>query len=31
VRVEDMVYIDDSGAMVTLTDFHKDLVIDLRG
>ncbi|MEL6151486.1 MAG: Xaa-Pro peptidase family protein [Chloroflexota bacterium] len=31
VRIEDMVYIDDSGAVVTLTDFHKELVIPLNG
>ena len=30
-RVEDMVYIDANGTMVTLTDFHKDLVIELQG
>ena len=29
VRVEDMVYIDDNGKMVTLTDFHKELVLPL--
>jgi Xaa-Pro aminopeptidase len=29
VRVEDMVYIDDDGQMVMLTDFHKDLVLPL--
>ncbi len=31
VRVEDMLYIDDSGAMITLTDFHKELVLPLNG
>lgn len=31
VRVEDSVYIDEAGHMVTLTDFHKKLVIDLKG
>lgn len=31
VRVEDMLYIDDDGAMVTLTDFHKELVLPLKG
>lgn len=31
VRVEDMVYIDDDGALVTLTDFRKDLVLPLNG
>ena len=29
VRVEDMVYINDDGQMVTLTDFRKDLVLPL--
>ena len=31
VRVEDMVHIDENGAMITLTDFRKDLVLPLRG
>ncbi|MEO0563078.1 MAG: M24 family metallopeptidase, partial [Chloroflexota bacterium] len=31
VRIEDMVYVDESGQIITLTDFHKDLVIPLRG
>lgn len=31
VRIEDMVYLDASGALITLTDFHKELVIPLRG
>ncbi len=31
VRIEDMVYIDENGVMVTLTDFHKKLVIELQG
>lgn len=31
VRIEDMVYIDDEGALVTLTDFHKELVLPLHG
>jgi Xaa-Pro aminopeptidase len=31
VRVEDSVYIDEDGKMVTLTDFHKKLVIELKG
>jgi Xaa-Pro aminopeptidase len=30
VRIEDMLYIDEAGRMVTLTDFHKELVIPLR-
>jgi Xaa-Pro aminopeptidase len=30
VRVEDMVYIDKQGAIVTLTDFRKDLVLPLN-
>ena len=30
VRVEDSVYIDEAGKMVTLTDFHKKLVIELQ-
>lgn len=29
VRIEDLVYIDDDGKMVTLTDFRKDLVLPL--
>lgn len=31
VRIEDMVYINHEGAVVTLTDFHKELVIPLSG
>ncbi len=31
VRIEDMLYVDESGAFVTLTDFHKELVIPLKG
>ena len=31
VRVEDMVYIDTDGSIVTLTDFPKDLVLPLKG
>lgn len=31
VRIEDTLLIDESGALVNLTDFPKDLVIDLRG
>jgi Xaa-Pro aminopeptidase len=31
VRVEDMLYIDENGKLVTLTNFHKDLVLPLRG
>ena len=31
VRIEDMAYIDESGAVVTLTDVHKQLVLPLRG
>ncbi len=31
VRLEDTLYIADDGALVTLTDFHKDLVLPLRG
>lgn len=30
VRVEDSVYIDEGGRMVTLTDFHKRLVIEVQ-
>lgn len=30
VRLEDAFYIDDNGALVALTDFHKQLVIPLR-
>ena len=30
VRVEDSVYIDEDGKMITLTDFHKKLVIELK-
>ncbi len=29
IRIEDMVLIDESGALVTLTDFHKELVLPL--
>ena len=31
VRIEDMVYIADDGQLVTLTDFHKELVLPLKG
>lgn len=31
MRIEDMVYIDENGAVVTLTDFPKDLVLPLKG
>lgn len=31
VRIEDMVYIDEGGSVVTLTDFHKELVLPLQG
>jgi Xaa-Pro aminopeptidase len=31
VRLEDTLYIADDGALVTLTDFHKDLVLPLKG
>lgn len=31
VRVEDSVYVADDGSLVTLTNFHKDLVIPLKG
>lgn len=31
VRVEDMLYIDADGALVTLTDFPKDLILPLKG
>ena len=31
MRIEDMLYIDENGQMVTLTDFHKELVLPLRG
>lgn len=31
MRIEDMVYIDENGAVVTLTDFPKDLVLPLTG
>lgn len=30
MRIEDLCYVDDSGALVTLTDFHKELVLPLR-
>jgi Xaa-Pro aminopeptidase len=29
IRIEDMVLLDDSGALITLTDFHKQLVLPL--
>jgi Xaa-Pro aminopeptidase len=31
VRIEDLCYVDASGALVSLTDFHKELVLPLRG
>lgn len=31
VRIEDMLYIAEDGSIVTLTDFHKELVIPLSG
>lgn len=31
VRVEDLCYIDEGGNLVSLTDFHKELVLPLRG
>ena len=31
VRLEDTLYVADDGALVTLTDFHKELVLPLRG
>ncbi|PJF25472.1 MAG: aminopeptidase P family protein, partial [Phototrophicales bacterium] len=31
VRVEDLFYIDDNGALVSLTDFKHDLILPLRG
>lgn len=31
VRLEDTILIDESGALVSLTDFHKALVLPLRG
>jgi Xaa-Pro aminopeptidase len=31
VRIEDSFYIDDEGALVSLTPFHKQLVLPLRG
>jgi len=31
VRIEDTVFIDENGQMLTLTDFHKELVIPLEG
>ena len=31
VRIEDMLYIDEQGALVTLTDFPKTLVLELHG
>lgn len=31
VRIEDLCYVDASGELVTLTDFHKELVLPLRG
>ena len=30
MRIEDLCYVDDSGALVSLTDFHKELVLPLR-
>ncbi len=30
VRIEDLCYVDASGALIDLTDFHKDLVLPLR-
>ena len=31
VRIEDAIYIDENGAVITLTDFHKELVLPLKG
>lgn len=31
VRIEDAAYVDERGMLITLTDFHKDLVIPLAG
>lgn len=31
VRIEDSFYIDENGALVALTDFHKELVLPLKG
>jgi Xaa-Pro aminopeptidase len=31
VRVEDLCYVDEGGQLVHLTDFHKELVLPLRG
>jgi Xaa-Pro aminopeptidase len=31
VRVEDLCYVDASGELISLTDFHKELVLPLRG
>ncbi|MCC6801579.1 MAG: aminopeptidase P family protein [Anaerolineae bacterium] len=31
MRIEDLCYVDASGTLVTLTDFHKELVLPLRG
>lgn len=31
IRVEDTFYVDDNGALVSLTDFHKSLVLPLNG
>jgi Xaa-Pro aminopeptidase len=31
VRIEDMIYLDERGAVVNLTNFHKELVLPLKG
>jgi Xaa-Pro aminopeptidase len=31
MRIEDLCYVDPSGQLVSLTDFHKDLVLPLKG
>lgn len=31
VRIEDTMYVDENGHLVALTDFHKELVLPLRG
>jgi Xaa-Pro aminopeptidase len=31
VRLEDMCYVSEDGQLVTLTDFHKELVLPLKG
>ncbi|MDZ4767714.1 MAG: M24 family metallopeptidase [Chloroflexota bacterium] len=31
VRLEDLVYVDAGGSLVSLTDFHNDLILPLRG